>query len=213
MLSSASDGISTNNTYSKLSKPFPSKASEASLVTIVDVRDHSRLKASWDSLLRKRFLAAQPLAILPLYISSIFIDMQPRPTLQVSLPPNSFAVRSSIRTTTGFGAEADSNGMSSSEDSDGENDAPAPPKGSWFVKTSSMDRTSDFYGLRQAIMRELETSIDTTAPMHLARTVAIVEHCKEAIWVEYQNLYGTLQTYGDNTLHEDFDMYWNNWKK
>src|SRR5262245_49546362 len=38
--------------------------------SIVDTRDHSRLKACWDAMLSKRFLTSQVVNVLPLYLSS-----------------------------------------------------------------------------------------------------------------------------------------------
>jgi hypothetical protein len=208
--STSGDSHSTYSADRKSSKVLPLRPSEASLVTIPDVRDHSRLKASWDALIERRFLAPQPLSILPLYLSSIFVDLQSRPTLRVSLPPNSFAVRASIQAASGLSS---SNGFETYLNGDEELEGQDQPQESWFAKTSGLDRSSDVYGLHEAILNEFKCSVDATAPMHLARTVSIVEHCKDAMWTEYKVLYGSLPAYGDNTLREDFEMYWNNWKK
>jgi hypothetical protein len=143
--------------------PHLHSVSEVELLT--DPRDHARLKAAWEAMLSSRFLAMKLLAVLPFYLSSIFIDIQKHPPLKVHLPPNSgqpLAQRQSI----------DSN--SSDHSSPGFSDESCSifsDQGS----NSSMESTRAF--------------ISSCANMHLARNVETVKGCKEAIWAEYEKLY------------------------
>jgi hypothetical protein len=244
-------------------------------VVTVDVRDHTRLKAAWDAMIDKRFLAPQPLSILPLYLSSTFDNIRPHQHLQVPLPPHSTAVRAAVRSgrnvnaVNAMGSMHSVHSMSSMNamrdrkdsvassiltslpsptgDSDEEEDAryalstPDEENGtSYFgagwaaalglgsgtntsTGTSTINgasgaggkgaHTHDVYGMHEAIVGEGQAAANTesSAPMHLARTVAVVQHCKDAVWTEYRTLYAGQLTSGDNTLSEDFEMYWHNW--
>ncbi|KAJ7475936.1 hypothetical protein FB451DRAFT_1245281 [Mycena latifolia] len=52
-------------------------------------QDHTRLKAAWDAMLARRFLAASVVTVLPFYLSSFFENVQAHPSLQISIPPSS----------------------------------------------------------------------------------------------------------------------------
>lgn len=54
-----------------------------------DLLDHSKLKEAWDSMLSARFITKNLSAVLPLYFSSLFDDVQIHPPLKIPLPPNS----------------------------------------------------------------------------------------------------------------------------
>lgn len=55
-------------------------------------QDHTRLIASWDAMLARRFLCPNLLAILPFYLAAEF-DVETLPVLRVPLPLNSDQVR------------------------------------------------------------------------------------------------------------------------
>lgn len=223
------------------SRSAPSLMPAPSSLHPPDVRDHSRLQRAWSALIERRFLAAQPLSILPLYLSSIFVDMQPRPTLQVPMPPNSFKrtnggqrglnnltsdhdKAAAERRVGDYATNGDSeDGGYELDSEDGMNGLEAidriNPNENWFVgpeqhtpEDKAKQKGGDLHGLHAAILAALRTSADATAPMHLARTVSIVAHCQAAMWAEYERLYHNEPTTGDNTLREDFEMYWDNWR-
>jgi hypothetical protein len=63
--------------------------------------------------------------------------------------------------------------------------------------------------------------VPSNVPMHLARMVAIVSACKEAIWGAYNKLYGNdprlLNSRSDieksiRTAREEFELHWLNWE-
>ena len=132
---------------------------------VADPRDHARLKAAWEAMLASRFLATKLLAVLPFYLSSIFIDIQVQPPLKVRLPPNSgqpFAQRRS----------ADS--VSSDHSSSG------------FSREGCLISSGKCSGFS---MESTHMFVSSCATMHLARIVETIKGCKEAVWEEYEKLY------------------------
>jgi hypothetical protein len=127
-----------------------------------DPRDHAKLKTAWEAMLSSRFLATKPLAVLPFYLSSIFVDVQLNPPLRVLLPPNSDT--SLDQRQSADSVSSDRVSSHSPED---------------FCSNLS-DRPS------LSLMESFASSCTT---MHLARNVETVKGCKEAIWEEYEKLY------------------------
>jgi hypothetical protein len=172
-------------------------------------RDHSRLKATWDALIDSRFLARSPTSVVPLYLSATFVNLQYRPLLTIPLPPNS--------SLTGVPDTRSDDGGSDATDEDEffADEAMSHTRSFLSLKdqrpTPLSDATSGFFSGR------LEDSdqvwIRSSAPIHLSLVVRSIEGCKEPMWHEYKKLYGGEQTFGDNTLREDFEMYWSNWAK
>lgn len=137
--------------------------------SVVDPRDHTRLKAAWEVMLSSRFLATKLLAVLPFYLSSVFIDIQINPPLRVHLPPNSNTLleqRQSVDSVSSDPVASDSS------------------HGSCSISPGRRSSCS-----MQSISSPSFTSSCTT--MHLARTVETIKGCKEAIWEEYEKLYST----------------------
>jgi hypothetical protein len=118
-----------------------------------DPRDHSRLAAAWAALIDARFLAPSPLTIIPLYLSSIFAEMQARRGLTVPLPPRA-----------------------------------APPEPAWVLSDEPTGVVDDPAPPPSHIAAQLQGP--HAGAMHLARTVATVEHCAEALWPEWARLFG-----------------------
>lgn len=170
-------------------------------------QDHSKLKAAWEAMLSRRFLAPQLLSVLPFYLSSCFTDVQTHPTLSIDLPPNS---RSSAHGTSGP-----------------RNDHPL----SWIdldsqfaLKSSKNVRRSnetDDISFRSIASHD---SVPSWAGMHLAKTVQTIMACKEAIWDEYKHLQlapelppvvrtpKAFRTTQQASVREDFDSAWANWQ-
>lgn len=170
-------------------------------------QDHSRLKAAWDAMLSRRFLAPRLITVLPFYLSSCFPDVKSHSPLQVYLPPNSSKTSRGISSRDTFnpvqqfhlerstGRRSDSDELSSSGDS------------------------------HQSLTRK---KMFSWAPMHLAKSVQTVMACKEAIWEEYAKLYspdmppttitarpkdGRVILSTKSAAKESFDRAWSSWEK
>ncbi|KAJ7678912.1 hypothetical protein DFH06DRAFT_1078177 [Mycena polygramma] len=156
-------GRDTNSNY------FPQ---DAELVTPDHhPEDHTRLKAAWDAMLSRRFLAASVITVLPFYLSSFFQNVQTHPTLQILIPPSSVAPDPGSRDS-GDSFDADT----------------------LFDMNSSASRLgdTDMYSIKSKSTRSSQPSqraVPFWGRMHLAKTVNTVSACKEAIWSEYRQLF------------------------
>lgn len=166
-----------------------------------DPRDHSRLRASWEALIARRFLASNPTSILSLHLSAAFARIITRPQLRIPLPPNSARARpldgklSDIDLTDDEGF-AEGRLMNSS----------GP-----YLSVNMRQPTSQVSSLYERLTEDDQTWIEDSASMHLARVVKTIEGCQEAIWHEYQELYAKEPRVGANSIQKDFQMYWDNW--
>ncbi|RDB26274.1 Demethylmenaquinone methyltransferase [Hypsizygus marmoreus] len=151
--------------------PPPPRISIADSDKTPDPRDHSKLKAAWDAMLASRFLATSLLSVLPFYLSSTFVDVQSFPPLKVRLPPNSG--RENSPPLPGLRRSGDS-GIAESVYQD-----------SVYSKvTCKSDGASSSSG-------DTICSASSCWPtMHLAKAVSTITGCKDAIWEEYQEIYG-----------------------
>ncbi|KAJ7126888.1 S-adenosyl-L-methionine-dependent methyltransferase [Mycena epipterygia] len=129
-------------------------------------RDHTRLKAAWDAMLSRRFLAASIVTVLPFYLSSFFENVQTHPSLQVALPPSL--------------TSPDTESRSSDDSFDADT-----------LFDSSLRRLSDadMYSIKSRSTSSSQRTVPFWGRMHLAKTVNTVSACKEALWVEYEKLY------------------------
>lgn len=158
-------------------------------------RDHRRICESWKDMLNHHFIAP-PVSILPFYLSSIFAQVAPQPTLQLKLPPNS--------PIDGLPQPAQ---------------RPESPIGFRILNSTneginSQESLSISYVLPESV-----------APLQLARQVHTVIACKDAIWDRYQALYSKSSTVSDvtiskkerniksNTARDEFEFHWDNWVK
>ncbi|KAJ3824700.1 hypothetical protein F5878DRAFT_312394 [Lentinula raphanica] len=178
-----------------------------------DPQDHSRLKAAWDAMLSRRFLAPQLITVLPFYLSSCFVDIKTHPTLHIPLPPNSSSSQSQL-----FCSDYSSSTNAFN------------PEEQFELKRST-GRLSDDENphRRESKVINDPKRIFSWAPMHLARTVQTVKACKEAIWDEYVKLHSPdlpptitqarlkegrrAVVSSESAARESFDRAWNNWEK
>ncbi|KAJ6521313.1 hypothetical protein B0H19DRAFT_1204046 [Mycena capillaripes] len=133
--------------------------------------DHTRLKAAWDAMLSRRFLAASVITVLPFYLSSFFDNVQTYPSIQISIPPSSTSPDSGSR----------------SSDDSFEADTLFDPN-----PLSTRLGDTDMYSIKSKSTSKSTSSQRTVVPwgrMHLAKTVNTVSACKEAVWAEYQQLF------------------------
>ncbi|KAJ7170762.1 S-adenosyl-L-methionine-dependent methyltransferase [Mycena crocata] len=129
-------------------------------------QDHTRLKTAWDAMLSRRFLAASVVTVLPFYLSSFFENVQTHPSLQISIPPSS--------------ASPDSESRSSNESFDAD---------TLFDLNPASRLDADVYSIKSKSTASSQRTVPFWGRMHLAKTVNTVTACKEAMWVEYAELF------------------------
>ncbi|KAF5382161.1 hypothetical protein D9615_004452 [Tricholomella constricta] len=181
-----------------------------------DPRDHSKLKAAWDAMLYSRFLAANPLSVLPFYLSSSFVDVKSNPPLKVLLPPNSSA----------DGASTSRSSAESCPESATIGDYSVYPATNETCSASTRSSKSDPSATASPFGEAQCPFSMFWSTMHLANTVHKVTGCKEAIWNEYKVLYdsdGPLVTRTarpdearamstKSSTRETFDDEWASWQ-
>jgi hypothetical protein len=179
-------------------------------------RDHRKLKAAWDEMLHEVFLSADIVTVLPFYLSSLFGDVQTHPTFHIPLPPNSNAEpdpSSSSRQSTSQAFDYTSYFSISSV---------TKRPGEMIKQASLITNSSNFIGAGDSKIP------NGVRAMHLAKTVATIKACKEAIWKEYEKLYSAssqrrrvVRTIADvrndnvhrtSTVEDDFEREWTNWE-
>lgn len=183
---------------------------------LVDLQDHSRLKAAWDAMLAQRFLTPQLTTVLPFYLSSSFVDIRTHPPLQIPMLPNSRLHKK------GNNHDALSGSPTLEEKFD--------PDALFDLRTSgrtSAESTGDNYSNR--FTKISQRTVPSWSHMHLAKTVQTISGCKESIWDEYEKLYINDPRVPPVTrtsrpkhirslvikpsVREDFERCWSNWEK
>ncbi|KAJ6576596.1 hypothetical protein DFH09DRAFT_1149810 [Mycena vulgaris] len=129
-------------------------------------QDHTRLKAAWDAMLSRRFLASSVITVLPFYLSSFFENVKTHPSLQISLPPSSSSPDSGSRSS-GDSLESDT----------------------LFDPSIRRLSDADTFSIKSKSTVSSQRSVPFWGRMHLAKTVNTVQACKEALWAEYEILY------------------------
>ena len=139
----------------------PSTSQESNLL------DHSRLKRAWDDMLNRLFLPSPLLSVLPLYLTSTFVDVRTHSSLQVALPQSTPPEQScfSLSTTSQNTFDRGFCLLPST---------PTNPASSGKTSEHSWGHAHDA----------------SSAAMHLNHTVQTIMDCKEAIWKAYENLFG-----------------------
>lgn len=151
-------------------------------------------------MLSEKFLATNLLAILPFYLSSIFVDVRTNPPLKVVLPPNSVVQKTPPKRESGDSSSSD-----------------------WTISDSAYDRRSCL-SMRTVDIDEPQCPFSSTwIPMHLAKTVRTVQGCKEAIWEQYKNIFSGLVVSNSGrpgsivpqvaSPREAFEQEWASWEK
>ncbi|KAF7316779.1 Methyltransf-25 domain-containing protein [Mycena chlorophos] len=170
-------------------------------------QDHQRLKSAWESMLSRRFLAASVTTVLPFYLSTFFENVRTHATLQIPLPQGS------------MGPDP---GSRSSSESFGVDMFDLNPLGKRAPDV-------DMYSINSRSSNSSHRLVPSWERMHLAKTVATVKACKEAIWEEYRKLYptdlppivptktaratnATVVRAFKNTPREAFETDWSNWE-
>jgi hypothetical protein len=180
----------------------------------LDPRDHSNLKACWDAMLTNRFLASQLVNVLPFYLSSLFSNVQSRPSLQVPLPQSSTVAES----------DGDSDSVSFASSCSWRDGGVDPEH--------SLRPVSGIYGGAERSAEPLRRMEPSWVCMHLAKSVRTVVACKAAMWTEWENLYGDTRAlppvtrtarpkefprditrYAKTAARDQFEQAWCNWEK
>lgn len=183
-----------------------------SITSKLDPLNHSKLKEAWQSMLHSRFLAPRLTSVLPFYINSEFHDMITHPPLFIALP-------SASDRRTSFSKIAWDAGRESESDPDLRTDLQDPS----FRSSRYTSDSDEPCGITQV------SAMNPRAVMHLARTVNIIEGCKDAIWEEYEKIAQekrkkepSFQHFDDsqdvnqlglNPIKQDFEEAWANWQK
>ncbi|KAL4252270.1 hypothetical protein ABKN59_002545 [Abortiporus biennis] len=179
--------------------------------TLLNPHDHNKLRDAWEKMLQTRFLASRLVPVLQFYLSSEFSDIQTHPTYNVPLLPNSYSEDSgkthsqqpltseTFDLDSGFHIDLRKQSVQISEDSQ-----------QIYNEKSTASK-----------MPTKSTYNPAWASMHLARTVNLIQGCKEAIWHEYYLLSrpntkpirsGIEDEAEYLNVKSEFDMAWSNWE-
>jgi hypothetical protein len=171
----------------------------SSLQDAIDIVDHSRLTRAWHEMLTSRWISASITSVLPFYLSAIFHSFRAPPALEILTGPSSFSPFPSQRFQQLFDPEPFRHLRHATVKDDAESSV------TWLPKNEAPPHF-----------------IPSQAPMHLARMVAIVASCKEAIWSAYNKLYcedprpsrpnDALGRTNVKTMREEFEYNWLKWE-
>ncbi|KAI0279716.1 hypothetical protein BGY98DRAFT_967080 [Russula aff. rugulosa BPL654] len=170
----------------------------SSLQDAIETVNHSRLARAWHEMLTSRWISASITSVLPFYLSAIFHSFRALPALEILTGPSSLSTFPS-------------------------------------QQIEQLLDPEPFRHLRHATVKDYTESsvtwlpkneapphfIPSHASVHLARMVAIVTSCKEAIWGSYNKLFcEDLRSRRPNdasgrtnkfTMREEFENCWFNW--
>ena len=195
---------SSNSDSSRGSKD--SDALFSSLHDAFDPLDHSKLTQSWHEMLTSRWISASITSVLPFYLTAIFETFRALPALEILMCPCS-----SLK--------------SPSQHSSHQQMFDPEPFRHLVNATVRHDNDADATWLPAS--EAPPHFVASNMSMHLARMVAIVSGCKEAIWGAYNKLYGLdtkpppLKARSDeevpykmtvHSIREEFERHWLNWE-
>lgn len=191
-VSSASSSLSSSSSSSSsyLRKP-------PALGLPLHPQDHSRLQHCWESMLEAEFICSSVLSILPLYIQTVFDDVQMFPHWKVLLPANSKDVSAYV-----------SNGLQVREEN-----GHRPIRSNMPSNVPSSSGSASLAG---------DLMLEKWAPMHLARVVNQIQECKKRMEEQYNQVYSDHPLYrprpevedphDDTPWLSDFETCWRNWE-
>lgn len=179
-----------------------SDVSLSSLQYAVDPLDHSKLTQAWHEMLTSRWISASITSVLPFYLSAIFQNLRALPALEVFMVPSP-AVHPFPSDQAPHPQMIDPEPFRHLAHATVKDDADSPI--TWLPASEAPPHFMPSY-----------------APMHLARMVAIVGSCKEAIWAAYNKLYSNDRRLprlnaepgktSVRTVREEFEYHWLNWE-
>ncbi|KAI0091190.1 S-adenosyl-L-methionine-dependent methyltransferase [Irpex rosettiformis] len=197
------DSPQQTTTEVRPSSPFP----RPTISELLNPRDHSILKAAWDEMLHKRFLAPGLLSVLHFYFAAEFEEVQTHPTVRILLPPNSRMTFSSVNHNRG-------RSTSISTTLDGVTVAishvPGSPRS---VVWSLSDYAINGYGPRREDAQGSSPVVTASwSAMHLSRAFSTVQGSKDAVWLEYKELAEPSEDDPDE-LYQEFLASWAHWER
>jgi hypothetical protein len=182
-----------------------SETSFSSLHDAFDPLDHSKLTRSWREMLTSRWISASITSVLPFYLTAIFESYRALPALEILM-----CSCASFR-------------PSSSEH--GSHQQMLDPEPFRHLVHATVKHGPDAHATWLPASEAPPHFVASNMSMHLARMVAIVSACKEAIWGAYNKLYGNdlrlFRSRSDGaepckrrirTTREDFELHWVNWE-
>jgi len=171
----------------------------SSLRDAIDIVDHSRLTRAWHEMLSSRWISPSITSVLPFYLSAIFHSFRALPALKILAGPSSLSPFPSQRFQQLLDPEPFRHLRHATVKDDAESFV------TWLPKNEAPPHF-----------------IPSRASMHLARMVAIMASCKEAIWGAYNKLYcedsrpprpndasGRTNVF---TMREEFEHHWLKWE-
>lgn len=183
-----------------------SDSSFSSLHDDFDPLDHSKLTRAWHEMLTSRWISASITSVLPFYLTAIFDTFRALPALEILMCP------------------CPSLKSSSKHPSHQQMLDPEPFR---HLVNATVKNDNDAHATWLPASEAPPHFVSSNMPMHLARMVAIVSGCKEAIWGAYNKLYGLdpksppIKARSDDeelyktTVHsvrEEFERHWLNWE-
>ena len=166
----------------------------------IEIVNHTRLAKAWREVLTSRWISASITSVLPFYLSAIFHSFRALPALEILTGPSSLSSAPSQQ----FEQRLDPGPFRHLGHANVKDDAESSV--TWLPKSEAPPHF-----------------IPSHAPVHLARTVAIVTSCKEAIWDSYNKLFcegprsprpndasGKTNKF---TMREEFENLWYNWER
>ena len=184
-----------------------SEASFSSLHDAFDPLDHSKLTRSWREMLTSRWISASITSVLPFYLTAIFETFRALPALEILM--------------------CSCSSLKSSSSKHGSHQQMLDPEPFRHLVHATVKHDPDAHVTWVPASEAPPHFVASNMSMHLARMVAIVSACKEAIWGAYNKLYGNdprspylKSRSGDeepgktsvHTVREEFEHHWLNWE-
>ncbi|KAF8263903.1 hypothetical protein EI94DRAFT_1806554 [Lactarius quietus] len=200
---------SVGTTSSRLDSSRNSNHSDASFSSLPDVSDpldHSKLTRSWHEMLTSRWISASITSVLPFYLTAIFETFRALPALEILMCPCS--------------------SLKSSCSKHGSHQQMLDPEPFRHLVQATVKHEPDAHATWLPAGEAPPHFVASNMSMHLARMVAIVSGCKEAIWGAYNKLYGhdpksaKIRSRSDDeryktsvhSVREEFERHWLNWE-
>lgn len=181
-----------------------SESSFSSLNDTFDPLDHSKLTRCWREMLTSRWISASITSVLPFYLTAIFETFRALPALEIFMCScSSFKPSSSTH---------------------GSHQQMLDPEPFRHLVHATVKHDPDAHVTWLPASEAPPHFVSSNMSMHLARMVAIVSACKEAIWGAYNKLYAndprmpylrSQRDFGKTSIHavrEEFEQHWLNWE-
>jgi hypothetical protein len=170
-----------------------------SLQAAIETVNHSRLAGAWRDMLTSRWIPASITSVLPFYLSAIFHSFRALPALEILTGSSSLSSSPSQQFEQRLDPEPFRHLTHATVKDDAESFV------TWLPKSEAPPHF-----------------IPSQASVHLARMVATVTSCKEAIWSSYNKLFcedprsprpnDASGRTNKLTMREEFENCWYNWE-